>query len=112
MFAANIDTLLRGTLRVAMASDNTVGVEEASIQTLGLGQGFKSQGRTFFLSGVGYLNEIHPHALGFFRAPLPIKHFWRRIGDGWCSGTLAGAHPIFPRVWCRNCTSDELSSNR
>lgn len=75
MFAANIDTLLRGTLRVAMASDNTVGVEEASIQTLGLGQGLNLKaGR--FLSGVGYLNEIHPHAWDFSGAPLPYQAFF------------------------------------
>ena len=57
MVAANIDPLFRGTLRLALAPDNTVGVEEASIQTLGLGNGFNLKaGR--FLSGVGYLNEL------------------------------------------------------
>ena len=75
MVAANIDPLFRGTLRLALAPDNTVGVEEASIQTLGLGNGFNLKaGR--FLSGVGYLNELHPHEWDFSDAPLPYRAFF------------------------------------
>lgn len=75
MVAANIDPLFRGTLRLALAPDNTVGIEEASIQTLGLGNGFNLKaGR--FLSGVGYLNELHPHEWDFSDAPLPYQAFF------------------------------------
>lgn len=75
MIAANIDPLLRGTLRLALAPDNTLGVEEASIQTLGLGHGLNLKaGR--FLSGVGYLNELHPHEWDFSDAPLPYQAFF------------------------------------
>ncbi len=75
MIAANIDPLFRGTLRLALAPDNTLGVEEASIQTLGLGNGFNLKaGR--FLSGVGYLNELHPHEWDFSNAPLPYQAFF------------------------------------
>lgn len=75
MIAANIDPMFRGTLRLALAPDNTLGVEEASVQTLGLGNGFNLKaGR--FLSGVGYLNELHPHEWDFSDAPLPYQAFF------------------------------------
>lgn len=75
VIAANIDPLFRGTLRLALAPDNTLGVEEASIQTLGLGEGFNLKaGR--FRSGVGYLNELHPHEWDFSDAPLPYQAFF------------------------------------
>jgi len=73
--SSNIDHLFRGNFRLSIAPDNTVGVEEASIQTLGLGQGFNVKaGR--FLSGVGYLNELHPHEWDFSNAPLPYQAFF------------------------------------
>ncbi|MFZ2855603.1 MAG: hypothetical protein WAZ34_16020 [Rhodocyclaceae bacterium] len=73
--AANVDHLFRGSLRLALAPDNTLGVEEASIQTLGLGQGVNLKaGR--FLSGVGYLNEMHAHEWDFSDAPLPYQAFF------------------------------------
>lgn len=72
---ANIDPLFRGNLRLALAPDNTLGVEEASIQSLGLGNGFNLKaGR--FRSGVGYLNEQHPHEWDFSDAPLPYQAFF------------------------------------
>src|SRR6185369_9376856 len=72
---ANIDPLFRGALRLALAPDNTLGVEEASIQTLGLGEGFNLKAGRFF-SGVGYLNEQHPHECDFSDAPLPYRAFF------------------------------------
>ena len=73
-FAANIDHLFRGNLRLALAPDNTVGVEEASIQTLGIGNGLNLKaGR--FLSGIGHINELHPHEWDFSDAPLPYQAF-------------------------------------
>ncbi|MDR1162239.1 MAG: hypothetical protein LBM17_00175 [Candidatus Accumulibacter sp.] len=73
--SANIDPFFRGEFRMAVAPDNTIGVEEANIQTLGLGHGFNVKaGR--FLSGVGYLNEHHPHAWDFSDAPLPYQAFF------------------------------------
>lgn len=75
VIAANIDPMFRGTLRLALAPDNTLGVEEASVQSLGLGNGFNLKaGR--FLSGVGYLNERHPHEWDFSNAPLPYQAFF------------------------------------
>lgn len=75
VLAANVDHLFRGTFRLAIAPDNTLGVEEASIQTLGLGNGLNVKaGR--FLSGIGYQNELHPHQWDFSDAPLPYQGFF------------------------------------
>ena len=73
--SANIDPLFRGDLRLSLAPDNTLGVEEANIQTLGLGNGFNVKaGR--FLSAVGHLNEQHAHEWDFSDAPLPYQAFF------------------------------------
>lgn len=72
--AANIDPNYRGTFILAMAPDNTVSIENAFLQTLGLGHGLTvSAGR--FYSGIGYLNNIHAHAWDFTDAPLVYKAF-------------------------------------
>jgi hypothetical protein len=72
---SNIDHLFRGTLITAISPDNdTIGVEEAYIQTLGLSNGFTIKAGRFF-SGIGYLNQIHPHAWDFTDAPLASKVF-------------------------------------
>jgi hypothetical protein len=74
-FSANVDQLFRGTLIAAISPDNdSIGVEEAYIQTLGLSHGFTVKaGR--FLSAVGYQNQIHAHAWDFTDMPLPMKAF-------------------------------------
>lgn len=74
VFSANIDSNFRGTLIAALGPDDSIGVEEGYIEGIGLshGLGIKA-GR--FLSSVGYLNEIHPHAWDFVDAPLANKAF-------------------------------------
>ena len=63
VLSGNVDPYLRGQASFAVA-DEEVAVEEAWLQTLGLGRGFTVKaGR--FLSGVGYQNERHPHAWDF-----------------------------------------------
>jgi hypothetical protein len=74
VLGANIDSYLRGQLAAALTPDNAVEVEEAFFQTLALGKGFTVKGGRF-LSGIGYLNEIHQHAWDFQDAPLPYKAF-------------------------------------
>jgi hypothetical protein len=70
--AANIDHTLRGQLTASVLPEGGADVEEAFIQTLGLGQGFTLKaGR--FLSGIGYLNGQHAHAWDFADAPLAYK---------------------------------------
>src|ERR1700694_1930283 len=66
---SNIDHLFRGTLIASISPDDTIGVEEGYIQTIGLSHGFTIKaGR--FLSGIGYQNQIHAHAWDFTDAPL------------------------------------------
>jgi len=73
--AANIDPNFRGYLNLAMTPDNTVELEEAYFQTLGLGNGLTLKGGRF-LSGIGYQNEMHPHAWDFADAPLAYTAFF------------------------------------
>ena len=73
--AANIDPHFRGTFLAAISPTNEISVEEAHIQTLGLGNGLGIKaGR--FLSGIGYANEQHPHAWDFSDAALPYQAFF------------------------------------
>jgi len=72
--AANVDHYFRGALIATLQPDNSVGVEEATIQTLGLSKGFTLKAGRFF-SSVGYQNEIHAHAWDFTDAPLANKVF-------------------------------------
>src|SRR5688500_8136388 len=71
VFSGNIDSYFRGLLNVALA-DEEVEVEEAWFQTLGLGGGFIAKGGRF-LSGIGYINEQHPHARDFANQPLMYR---------------------------------------
>jgi len=74
-FAANIDPLFRGTLVAAISPDeDTIGVEEGYLQTIGLSYGFTIKAGRFF-SAVGYQNQIHAHAWDFTDAPLVMAAF-------------------------------------
>ncbi len=72
--SSNIDPDYRGNFVLAMAPDNTVGIENAFVQTLGLGHGLSAQAGRFY-SSIGYLNNIHAHAWDFTDAPLVYKSF-------------------------------------
>ncbi|MFA6313645.1 MAG: TonB-dependent receptor [Sterolibacterium sp.] len=75
--AANIDHHFRGALTLALPPEEgeAPAVEEAFIQTLGLGHGLTAKaGR--YLSGIGYMNEQHAHAWDFSDAPLAYKAFF------------------------------------
>lgn len=68
VLAANVDPYWRGQAVVAMV-DGVAEIEEAWFQSLAIGQGIGLKvGR--FRSGIGYLNEQHPHARDFADAPL------------------------------------------
>lgn len=68
VLAANIDPYWRGQAIVALAGGEAE-VEEAWFQSLAIGHGIGLKaGR--FRSGIGYLNEQHPHARDFADAPL------------------------------------------
>jgi hypothetical protein len=68
VLAANVDPYWRGQAIVAMV-DGQANIEEAWFQSLAIGEGVGLKvGR--FRSGIGYLNEQHPHARDFSDAPL------------------------------------------
>jgi hypothetical protein len=74
-FSANIDHNFRGSLIASIAPDsNRIGVEEATIQTIGLSNGFAIKAGRFF-SAAGYQNQIHAHNWDFTDAPLASKVF-------------------------------------
>lgn len=84
--SANVDHLFRGNVRFSVADEDgssVIATEEANVETLALPQGFKLKaGR--FLSGIGYLNQQHPHEWDFVDAPLAYKAFYgaRLANDG------------------------------
>ncbi|WP_341675596.1 hypothetical protein [Niveibacterium sp. SC-1] len=67
--SANVDPYFRGALNLAMHADNSVSLEEAYIQTLGLDHGLTAKAGRFF-SGIGYLNQQHSHTWDFVDSPL------------------------------------------
>jgi hypothetical protein len=72
--AANIDPMFSGQLTFALTGEDTVGVEEAFVQTRALASGLNIKaGR--FLSSVGYLNNQHAHSWDFVDAPLAYQAF-------------------------------------
>lgn len=69
MLAANIDPDFRGVARFAVTGAGEMEVEEASVSTLGLGNGFTVRaGR--FASDIGYQNARHSHEWDFADATL------------------------------------------
>lgn len=84
--SGNIDANFFGQLTTAIAEHDgatELELEEAFIETLGLGNGITVRaGR--FLSGVGYLNQQHAHAWDFADAPLVYRGLWGNhyIDDG------------------------------
>ena len=72
--AANIDPDFRGNMLLSFNEANAVSVEEAYVQTIGLGNGLNLKGGRFF-SAIGYQNEIHNHAWDFVDAPLVYRAF-------------------------------------
>ncbi len=73
--SASIDPYFRGTFLAAISPANEIGVEEANIQTLALGNGLGIKAGRFF-SGIGYANEQHPHMWDFSDAALPYQAFF------------------------------------
>ncbi|MDM0115946.1 hypothetical protein QTI66_27605 [Variovorax sp. J22R133] len=71
-FSASIDPWWRGQANIAVASDNSVSVEEAFVETTALGSGLSLRGGRFF-SNIGYLNPQHAHTWDFVDAPLAYQ---------------------------------------
>lgn len=72
--SANIDPYWYGYF-TAGVSDGEIGVEEAWIQNSGFIPGVIAKAGRFF-SGVGYINQQHPHAWDFADAPLAQQAFY------------------------------------
>lgn len=71
---ANIDPHFYGGMNLALASDNSVSVEEAFFQTLAVAPGFTVKAGRFF-AALGYLNERHAHTWDFADNPLAYQVF-------------------------------------
>jgi hypothetical protein len=71
---ANVDPNFYGGLNLALAPDNTIGVEEAFIQTTTLPYGVTLKAGRFF-SSIGYLNDQHAHTWDFVDNPLAYQAF-------------------------------------
>lgn len=70
--SANIDDAYYGSTTIALHEhdgETETELEEAFIETLGLGNGFTLKGGRFF-SHIGYMNSQHEHAWDFADAPL------------------------------------------
>lgn len=86
VMSSNIDDRFFGKLTVAIAEhegSTEVELEEAFIETVGLGNGVTVKGGRFF-SNVGYLNNQHQHAWDFIDAPLVYRGLFggQLIDDG------------------------------
>jgi hypothetical protein len=68
----NIDDKFYGSMTLAVTKEEGVVLEEAYVQTLGLGGGFNLKAGRFF-SSIGYMNEKHLHTDDFFGRPLPYR---------------------------------------
>lgn len=75
VIAANIDDRFYGKMTSVLHDhdgETEVELEEAYIETLGLGGGTTIKAGRFF-SGIGYLNSQHPHSWDFADAPLVYR---------------------------------------
>ena len=78
---ASVDDKFYGGLNLALAPDNTIGVEEAFIQTTSLPYGLTLKAGRYF-SSIGYLNEQHAHTWDFVDNPLAYQAFLgNQFGD-------------------------------
>ena len=75
--AASIDEKFSGQLTLAISSEDgkdTLGIEEAFVDTTALPDGFNLRAGRFF-SDIGYLNSHHAHTDKFSDRPLPYQAF-------------------------------------
>ena len=86
VMSANIDDKFYGKMTIAVADhegETEVELEEAFIQTLGLGNGLTIKAGRFY-SEIGYLNQQHAHTWDFADAPLIYRGLFgnQLIDDG------------------------------
>lgn len=73
--SANVDPYFSATMTAAITGEDEIEVEEAFFRTLALPAGLTARGGRF-LSGFGYLNEVHAHAWDFVDQPLVYQAFF------------------------------------
>jgi len=73
--AASVDPYFSGNLTFSLTGENEIEVEEAWFRTQTLPAGLSLKGGRF-LSGLGYLNEVHSHAWDFVDQPLVYQAFF------------------------------------
>lgn len=83
VLSSNIDPYFRGYFN-AVLEDESVGVEEAWVQTLALGHGVTLKGGRF-RSAIGYQNQQHPHAWDFATNSLVYETLF---GEGYAHDGL------------------------
>lgn len=71
-FSATVDPWFDATLMLSVDSHGGVELEQAYFDTRSLPAGLKLRGGKFF-SGIGYLNEKHPHEWDFVDQNLPYR---------------------------------------
>jgi hypothetical protein len=92
--SANVDQLLYGEFTAAIEEGETE-IEEAYIETLGLGGGLTLRGGRFF-SGFGYLNDVHDHAQDFAQTPLVYQAmFGGHLGDDGVQARWIAPTPLY-----------------
>lgn len=122
VLSAGIDPYFRGYANFAIGNGE-IETEEVWVQTTALGNGFTVKGGRF-LSGIGYANELHPHAWDFanqnlayaamlgehygqdglqlkWLAPTPVfLEFGMEAGQGtdWSDRNNLGSYALFAHV--------------
>ena len=92
---SNVDDLFHGWATVSLHEDDTVGVEEAYLNTLSLPDGFALKFGRFF-SDIGYQNHQHAHAWEFVDAPLVYRAFLGgQMGDDGAQLRWIAPLPVF-----------------
>lgn len=70
--SGNVNDLFYASFTAALTAEETTEVEEAYIETVGLGSGITIKAGRFF-SGIGYQNASHAHTWDFVDAPLVYR---------------------------------------
>jgi hypothetical protein len=93
--SANIDPYFAGYFTAGISRDNELEVEEAHITNTGFIPGTTFKFGRFF-SGVGYVNEQHPHAWDFIDAPLVYQAFLGgNLGEDGLQARWVAPTPLF-----------------
>ncbi|TDY03970.1 porin family protein [Thiohalophilus thiocyanatoxydans] len=100
VISANVDDKFYGQLTAPILYENnetTIELEEAFMETLGLGHGATVRGGKFY-SGIGYLNAVHDHAHDFADRPL----VYDALVGGHLNDTGVQLRWVAPTAWYLN----------